>query len=188
MYGIIPALPFDGKLASMRPILVALTIALLTSACVRSASTPLPYRQNPFTPEASTHLCAAADLKTSSSAHDETGAVSLGVAIINQSKDACKLQPRPGISLFDGEKALDVELIQTKADSPSLNIFPGESVILVMSWRNYCGEVLKANPEIHLALTGSDSLSIQTQLSASPRCEDKKSPSTLTVNPYSYPP
>ena len=172
----------------MRPALLALIIVLLTSACVQPASTSQPFKgQNPFTPEAAAHLCTAADLQTSSSAHNETGIVTIGVTLINQSENTCNLQSPPQVSLR-AVPPLDLQLIQTKADAPTLSISPGESVILTLSWRNYCGPALKNDLKLHLALEGSEPLNIQTKLLVFPRCEDGKAPSTLTINPYSYPP
>ena len=183
-------MPFGGKLACMKPvILMALTILLLTSACVRPASTAEPFKgaKNPFTPEAA-QPCAAADLETSSSAHADAGLVTLGMTLINRSQHTCTLQSPPQPGLSDAGQTLDVQLIQLKADAPTLSISTGESLILIVEWRNYCGEALKDNPEIHLSLTGGESLTIQTSLTAFPRCENKTAPSTLTINPYSYPP
>jgi hypothetical protein len=174
----------------MRPvILVALTILFLTSACERPASTAQPFTgQNPFTPEAAAHLCTAAELQTSSNAHDESGFVILGITLINQSQHACNLQPPPQVSLRSAGQILDVERIQATTDETTLRIAPGESLILVMGWRNYCGKTLKDHPEIDLALTESETLTVQTELTAFPPCENANAPSTLTINPYSYPP
>ena len=169
---------------------MALIILLLTSACVRPVGTTEPFKraQNPFTPEPAASPCAAADLETSSSAHEDAGAVTLGITLINRSQHTCTLQSPPQPGLSNAGQPLDVELIQLKADAPTLGISTGESMILIVEWRNYCGEALKDNPEIHLALTESESLTIKTSLTAFPHCENENAPSTLTINPYSYPP
>jgi hypothetical protein len=186
---------FGGKLACMKPAcLAALTILLLTTACVRlaSAAQPMP-GQNPFTPAADARLCAAADLQTSSSAHEDAGAVILGVTLINASMQPCSLQNPPQVTLLDADQPLDVQLIQAEAlQTPpvqaALTIAPGESAILILAWRNSCGAAPKTGPGIRLTLAAGETLNIKTGAPAVPRCDDPNAPSTLTVNPYSYPP
>jgi hypothetical protein len=179
----------------MRPVsFIALIILLLTSACVRLASTSQPFNdQNPFTPAAATQLCSAADLQTSASAHEAGGVVTLGVTLINQFTSPCSLQPPPQISLLDADQTLDVEHLQAEPESgvpqdSLLMISPGESIVVALTWRNYCGEALQNGPDILLTLTGGETLTIKPNLRVSPSCEDASAPSTLTINPYSYPP
>jgi len=173
-------------------LLAALTILLLTTACVRLASTAQPGR-NPFTPDADAPLCAAADLQTSSNAHEDAGAIILGVTLINASRRPCSLQNPPQVTLFNANQPLDVqttraEPLQTPPVPTALTIFPGESAILILAWRNSCGGALKDGSVVHLMLGTGESLDLKTGASAVPRCETASAPSTLTVSPYSYPP
>jgi len=179
----------------MKPALIAaLIILLLTTACVRLVSTAQPMSgRNPFTPAADARLCAAADLQTSSSAHEDVGVVILGVTLINASKRPCSLQNPPQVTLFDAAQPLDVQVtqaesLQTPPAPAVLTIAPGESVILILTWRNHCGAAPKTGPAVNLALPGGETLNIQAGAPVVPRCEAANAPSTLTVNPYSYPP
>lgn len=174
----------------MRSILfAALLISLFTSACNRSVSTIEPYTgKNPFTPAATAHPCTADDLQTSSNAHSDAGAVTLGVTLINQSQNPCTMQPPPQINLLDADKPLDIKEIQTGADKSPLSIAPGESLIVILAWDNYCGAVLKDDPNLQLKLTEGETLTVKANLKEPPRCHDSNAPSTLTINPYSYPP
>jgi hypothetical protein len=147
--------------------------------------------RNPFTPAAQARLCGAADLQTSSNTHKDDSGVTLGVTLINTSTSPCSLQNLPQVTLLDADRPLDVQLVQAgEGGTPVavLPISPGESVILILVWRNYCGEALKDGPSVRLALPAGESLTIQADASAVPRCEATNDPSTLTVNPYSYPP
>jgi hypothetical protein len=174
--------------------LAALILLLLTTACVRPASTAQPMSgRNPFTPAAGARLCAAADLQTSSSAHEDAGAVILGVTLINASMRPCNFQNPPQVTLFDADQPLDVQVTQAEPlETPPvptvLTIAPGESVILILAWRNQCGAAPKTGAAIHLALPDGETLNIKTGAPVVPRCDAANAPSTLTVNPYSYPP
>ena len=181
----------SGRLGfTMKPsALIVLLIVFLTSACVRPVSTAPPMTgRNPFTPQPATRLCAAADLETSSNAHDNTEALILGVTLINHSKSPCSLLGPPLVTLLNADQPLDVQLIQAESGAAILTIAPGEGVILIVTWRNYCGSALKDGPGIHLTLSESESLNIKPEVHAVPRCETANAPSTLTINPYSYPP
>ncbi len=175
----------------MRPILfVVLSILLFTSACVQPASTPSSVTgRNPFTPEPAAVQCIAADLQvSSSSSQDDAGAISLGITLINQSGHACSVQPPAQVSLVSGNQPLDVQLAQAQTDALPLKIATGESIILLLNWRNYCGEKLQNTLGLRLNLSATETLTMTPHLPALPRCEDAKKPSMLTVSPYSYPP
>ena len=174
----------------MRPILfVVLSILLFTSACVQPASTPSSITgRNPFTPEPVAPLCIAADLQVSSNAREDDGAVSLGITLINQSGHTCNVQPPAQVSLLNGDQPLDVQIVQTQTDALPLKIATGESIVLLLNWRNYCGEKLQNTLGLRLNLSASETLTMTPDLPALPHCYDAKKPSTLTVSPYSYPP
>jgi hypothetical protein len=149
--------------------------------------------RNPFTPAADARLCAAADLQTSSNVHEDTGAIILGVTLINASTRPCSLQNPPQVTLLNADQPLAIQMteaepLQTPPIPAALTISPGESAILILVWRNYCGGALKNAPGIHLALAAGETLNIKAGAPAVPRCEAATAPSTLTVNPYSYPP
>jgi Protein of unknown function (DUF4232) len=168
---------------------LVLIFLILASACVRPASTLEPVT-------AAARPCAATDLQTSSSSNGTAGSVVLGVTLINQSGASCALGGQPHITLSDhpntpgaGGQPLDVRIEAAPGVPPaSLSIAPGESVIAILTWSNYCGAALKDGPTIHLALQAGESLDIPTAAEAVPRCTAQNEPSTLTVNPYSYPP
>ncbi len=170
--------------------LLALTFLLLTSACERSESTANPMSgRNPFTPVAVARPCGAVDLQTSSNSYDDAGAVVLGLTLINTSKSVCSLQGPAQVTLLDAGQPLDVQRVQAGEDAPlALGVSPGESLVLILAWRNYCGPALKDSPVIRLALANEESLSTRADVSVIPRCEAASDPSTLTVNPYAYPP
>lgn len=174
----------------MRPILfVVLFILLFTSACVQPASTPSSITgRNPFTPEPTAPKCLAADLQASSSAHEDSGAMNLGITLINQSGHACSVQPPAQLSLWNRDQPMDVQPVQTQTDASPLKIATGESLVLLLNWRNYCGEELENPPGLRLNLSAAETLTITPDLPALPRCEDAKKPSSLTISPYSYPP
>jgi len=167
----------------MKRTALLLTIALLTSACVRPASTLKPEP----TSSGKVRLCGVADLQTSSNPNDAADSVTLGVTLVNTSQSPCALKNPPQVTLIGNGQPLDAKTIQTQADSATLTIAHGESAIAVLIWQNYCGETLKDGPSIHLALTTDESLDIKN-VQAVPGCEDSTQPSTLTIQPYSYPP
>ncbi len=174
----------------MKPIVfVLLSILLFTSACVQPASTPPSFTgRNPFTPEAPADLCLAADLQVSSNAQDDDGVISLSITLINQSGHVCNVQPPAQVRLLNGDQPLDVQIVQMQTDALPLKIAMGESIVLLLNWRNYCGEKLQNPLGLRLDLSAGETLTITPNLSALPRCEDDKKPSTLTVSSYSYPP
>jgi hypothetical protein len=179
-----------------RKTLIVLAFLLLTGACTRPAST---LEAQPA-PTGSVRLCGAADLQPSSSSNGATGAIVLGVTLINQSETPCALPGQPQVALSNNPhtpgavgQTLAVQVIQAQADqaaptSVTLTIAPGESIIAILIWRNYCGEALADGVTIRLTLTTGQSLDIQADALAVPRCDAKNEPSTLLVNPYSYPP
>lgn len=175
----------------MKPILlIVLPILLFTTACVRDMGAVEPYTgSNPFTPEAAAHVCTIADLHPSPNVHKEGGNVTLGIALINQSQhDTCNLPPHPQLSLLDGDQPLEIALIPADDEAASLNIAPGESVILVALWQNYCAKAPTSDLTLRLTIRDAQTLDVPLAPSTIPDCADAKSPSTLTVNPYSYPP
>lgn len=178
----------------MKHFILALTLLLLTTACELSASTAQP-GQNPFTPAPDARLCAAVDLQASSNAHDSPDALALGVTLVNGSGTACSLQNPAQITLLDAGSPLDVQTIQAQVgpDEPGvppemLTVSPGESAVLVLEWRNACGQTLQNGLTLLLSLPGGERLEIETDVPAVPRCTSPGDPSTLIVNPYSYPP
>lgn len=174
-------------------VILALTIFLLT-ACELQASTAQP-GQNPFTPAPEARLCTAADLQASSNAHDSPDALALGVTLVNGSGTPCSLQNPAQVTLLDAGSPLDVQIIQAQAGPDelgvppeSLAVSPGESAVLVLEWRNACGETIQNGLTLLLSLPGGERLEIETDVPAVPRCTSPDNPSTLIVNPYSYPP
>jgi hypothetical protein len=167
----------------MKPTSLHLLIALLTSACVRPASTLEPEP----TSSGKVRLCGMADLQTSSNANDAAGSITLGVTLINTSQSPCALKNPPQVTLIGNGQPLDAKTIQTQADTATLTIAHGENAIAILIWQNYCGEMLKDGPSIHLALTTNESLDIKN-VQVVPGCDDSTQPSTLTIQPYSYPP
>lgn len=174
----------------MKQFTCLLMLALFTSACVLPASTAQPYKgQNPFTPEAAAHICAIADLQTSSSAQENAdGNITLGVTLINGAENICNLPPQPQISLLDGAQPLEIKLVQADSESASVNISPSGSVILIVLWQNYCGKAPKNDLTLRLTIQNGETLDVAFDSSATPTCQNADNPSTLTVNPYSYPP
>lgn len=175
----------------MKPILfILLPILLLTTACVRDLGTVEPFTgQNPFTPEAAAHVCPATDLHPSPNVHKEGGNVTVGIALINQStQDTCNLPPNPQLRLLDGDQPLDVASIAADGEAASLNIAPGESVILVALWQNYCAKAPTSDLSMRLTFHDGQTLDVALIPLTVPDCTDSNAPSTLTVNPYSYPP
>jgi hypothetical protein len=83
---------------------------------------------------------------------------------------------------------LEVETIPAEGDSASLNIAPGESVILVVLWQNYCAKSPTSDLTLRLTMRDGQTLDVALGSLTIPDCSDSKSPSMLTVNPYSYPP
>ena len=162
--------------------------SVLMSACTRLVSTPAP--EPSLT--GGIRSCTAADLQTSSSSNGASGAIVLGVTLLNQSKSPCALVGPPEVTLTDGSRPLDVEILpaedQTQPAPAGLTIAPGESAVAILLWRNYCAQAPKNGATIHLVLPSGESLEIKTDIMAIPRCDVKDQPSTLTVNPYSYPP
>lgn len=188
--------------------LPALAVLLLASACVRPISTleTVPGR-NPFTPAptpifsplpglSSTqdlHPCRAADLRTSSNSNGATGAIVLGVTIVNTSTGTCTLENPPQVSLLADGQALAVQIIPAASEEATpgpatLSVSPGESVIAILVWRNYCATVLPDGPLVRLTLPKGEQLEVASNAQAVPHCDSASDPSTLTVNPYSYPP
>ncbi len=172
-----------------RTSLIVLSLLILTSACTRPASTLVPEAS----PTSEVRLCNASDLQTSSNSNGATGAIILGVTLVNTSKSACVLVGPPQVTLTGSGQTLDAQIIQAQADQTphapaALTVSPGESAIVILIWRNYCGETLTVGPIIHLSLTTDQALDIQTGVEAVPRCDVQDEPSTLTVNPYSFPP
>jgi hypothetical protein len=165
-------------------------IVCLTSACTRPASTLDPQP----TPTDGVRLCTVADLQTSSNSNDAGGSTVLGVTLVNTSKSPCILAGPPPVTLAGDGRVLDVEIAQDSAQEeiPStpaaLRIAPGESVIAILIWENYCGAAPTDNLTIHLDLTIDETLEIPAKEVITPRCEAKNRPSTLTIYPYSYPP
>jgi hypothetical protein len=175
----------------MKPIrLIVLSILLFTTACVRDLGAIEPFTgSNPFTPEAAAYVCPIADLQPSPNVHKEGGNVTLGIAFINQSEhDTCNLPPHPQLTLLDGDQSLDVASIPAEGEAASLNIAPGESLILVALWQNYCAETPKSDLTMRVTIRDGQTLDVALGPLTIPDCTDSKSPSTLTVNPYSYPP
>jgi hypothetical protein len=169
----------------MRPgTFLILTFLLVTGACTRPLSTLAPEPA----PTSGMRPCGAADLQTSSSSNSIPDALMLGVTLINQTGTPCVLDGRPQITLTDHGRPLDLRIEDAQGVPPAtLSIAPGESLIAILTWRNYCGETLN-DLVIHLALAAGESLDIQTDLNAAPGCDAPGEPSTLTINPYSYPP
>lgn len=175
----------------MKPVaLASLVFVLIASACVRTGSTvPTVVGQNPFTPAASPRLCAAADLQTSSNARENAGAVTLGVTLINASQRPCTLQNPPQVALLDVGRRLDIQPLQAETEHlGTLRLLPGESAVLVLIWRNQCGAALEDGPTIRLVLPDDENLDVPVDAASAPNCDAANDPSTLVVNPYSYPP
>jgi len=173
----------------MKRTFLTLLIVLLTAACTRLGSTPQPAAS----PTGALRLCAAADLQTSSSSNAATGAIQLGVTLINISKSPCVLVEPPQVALNGKSAPLDVQIIDAAADQTppapaGVSIAPGNSVIIILVWRNYCGAALTDGPVIHITITTDQALDVRAGLDAVPRCDAAGAPSTLTVQPYSYPP
>lgn len=161
---------------------------ILTSACTRPASSA---GTEPAT--SAVGPCGAADLQTSSNSNGATGSIALGVTLVNTSKSLCAMEGTPQVALTANGQTLDVQMLQAPADQTppapaTLTVAPGESVIAILIWRNYCGETLPGGPTIRLTLGTGEKLDIRADAYAVPRCDVKTEPSTLTVNPYSYPP
>lgn len=164
-------------------------ILLLSSACTREASGPALEAS----PTSGTRLCAALDLQTSSNSNGATGAIQIGVTLVNASKSPCIVIGPPPVSLLKAGRPLGVQIVQTPADQTppapaALNLAPGNSLIVILVWRNYCAAPLAGGPSIHLALTMDQALDIPVDAQAVPPCDAPGQPSTLTVNPYSFPP
>jgi hypothetical protein len=182
---------FGGKLACMKPLALAvLTILLLSaSACVRLISTPLP---EPSPDKRSVDLCTAADLQTSSNSSAATGSVILGVTLLNISESPCILRGYPQMTLTANGQALDVQTVQARVGQessiPMLTIAPGESAIAIAIWNNYCAKAPKSGLGIHIILATGESLDFKTSIQSLPACDASGKPSTLSINPYSYPP
>jgi len=178
--------------------LLALAILFLTAACIRPVSTAQPDDgSNPFTPVAGPRLCAAADLQASSNAHEAPDSLALGVTLVNQSGTRCGLQNPPQVTVDGLEPPPDVRDASASAEgTPSgqgapagtLIVSPGESAVLILAWRNYCGEMPGDGPTLHLTLSEEETVEINVDTPTAPRCEDTSAPSTLDVNPYGYPP
>ncbi len=170
-----------------RKTLFVLTLLIVSCACTRTASTLAPRPS----PTSEVRLCSTADLQTSSNSNGATGSIVLGVTLVNSSKSPCVLVGPPQVTLTVSGRPLDVQIVRVDQASPSptaLTISPGESAIVILIWRNYCGAALADGPSIQLALTTGQTLDIKADVEAIPRCDAKNEPSTLTVNPYSYPP
>jgi Protein of unknown function (DUF4232) len=180
---------FGGKLACMKPLaLAALTILLLaTSACVRLASTPPPEPS----PEKE-GLCRIADLQASSSSSDAGGSLVIGVTLFNISKSPCTLRGYPQMMLTANGKALNIQTVQARVGQessvPTLKIAPGESAIAIAVWENYCASAPTGDLGIRLTLATGEGLDLQSDIQSPPGCDASNQPSTLSVNPYSYPP
>ena len=162
---------------------------VLTSGCTRPAGTA----QAGASPTSGARLCRAADLQTSSNSNGATGAIQLGVTLVNISKSPCDLVGPPQVTLLGGGRALDVQVIQAPADQTppapaALTLAPGDSVIEILVWHNYCAAAPADGPVIHLALTTDQALEIGTGAQDVPPCAAKNQASTLTVSPYSFPP
>ena len=173
----------------MRRIPIFVLMLLLASGCSREASAPAAQAS----PTGGTRLCRAADLQTSSNSNGATGAIQLGMTLVNISNSPCDLVGPPQVTLLGGGRALDVQVLQAAADQTppapaALTLAPGDSVIEILVWRNYCGAALADGPVIHLALTTDQALEIGTAAQDVPRCDAQNQTSTLTVNPYSFPP
>jgi hypothetical protein len=168
---------------------VFITLLLLSTGCTRPVSTALP----DSSPTVGTALCAASDLGTSSNSNGASGDVQIGVTLVNNSKSACLVIGPPQVTLLAGGHALDVQVIQTPPNQTppapaALTIAPGNSVIVILLWQNYCGPPPPDGVTVHLALTTDQALDIPLGIQGAPLCGSQGQPSTLTVAPYSFPP
>lgn len=174
----------------MKPIfLLLISCALLLGACTRPISTAAPEAASTA---GGTRACGAADLQTSSNSNDANGTIVLGVTLVNISKSPCALEGLPQVTLSDGQKPLDVQITQAGDQTPpvpsGLTVAAGESAVVILVWGNYCGPSLKDGATLQLVLANGETLKVKAEAAAVPHCDAKDQPSTLTVNPYSFPP
>ena len=170
--------------------LLFITLLLATCGCTRAASTSAP--QSVAT-AGGTRLCAAADLRTSSNSNDASGSIQIGVTLVNVSQTACLVIGPPPVTMMGNGRVLDLQIIQAPSDQtppapPAVMVAPGNSIVAILLWSNYCGGALAGGPTLHLALTTDQGLDIPLEPQAVPDCTAQNQPSTLTINPYSFPP
>jgi hypothetical protein len=177
------------------------SLSLALSACVRTASTPIPSAKPAGNVPAATttvtpgpaNPCHAADLETSSNSNATAKAVVIGITLVNKTGEACILSSDPQIALLDANGSplpveyISAEVEQTPPLPAEIRVIPGESAIVSMVWKNPCPP---HNAKITIQLTFPDGESLRITPGTIPglRCDDKTAPSTVTVSPYSYPP
>jgi hypothetical protein len=181
----------------LRKILPFCLSLFLLSACLRPASdlppTPPPL-DFPSPAPGTTPLCLLGDLKTSSNSIDTGEALLLGLTLTNQTKNPCALTNPPQLGLQTGNgQPLEIQAaamtpVQTPPAPVEVILAPGESVIVSLTWQNYCQPLPKNGLTLQLTLSEQTELKTAIQIGAGPRCDAKDKPSTLTITPYSYPP
>jgi len=181
----------------MKRMLLIFLMTTLTVACTRAASSAAPKEPAlnfPSPVPGNIPLCQAAELQTSSNSLEESGAVTLGVTLTNQSKNPCTLSNPPQVRLLNASgQDLKVETAVSPAvqTPPAANIIllaPAESVIMSLIWRNFCQTLPIESLILNLTLSEKQALEVKMQTPGKPGCDTPGQASSLTIAPYSSPP
>jgi hypothetical protein len=181
----------------MKRLIIILLLTIVTSACSRAASSPLPTEPAldfPTTSPNAQPRCSASNLEASSNSNGANGAIILGVTLTNISQTPCTLSNPPQASLLNASsEPLDLQTVEVSPEqtppAPALmQLAPGESAIMTLIWSNIC----KAPPDdginLRLELSKDQNLDVKMKINAKPRCDAENEASTITVAPYSIPP
>lgn len=179
-----------------RLVLILLTV-VLTTACNRSSSTPMPtgLPLNFPTPRPEdVPLCQPSDLKISSNSNITSDAISIGITLTNQSKKLCALaNPPKVVPLTTGGKLIETQLqiasaIQTPPAPAILLLNASESKIISINWQNYCQNLPSDGITIRVNLSQGQDLDVNMDLKPDSGCKAGDKPSSLQITPYSDPP
>ncbi len=156
------------------------------TACVRSFSVSEGSNQTSSTP-----LCAAADFDTSSSADDTGEHITLGVTLSYHGTTNCSLPNLPLLSLasFSGQP-LNVTyqtVNPTEAPEPP-TVTPGDRVIAIARWRNYCEKLPEQGIRIYIEMPGGGRIDAPVVLTKGPPCLDQDQGSIAEITPFTFPP
>jgi hypothetical protein len=177
------------------------TLMTVIIACllVAGAAWYLSYRSAPASPvpqnfpPVQSSACAPDMLSASSSWQGATGALAGSISLMDVSSSSCTVPAYPAIALESGSSTLPLSFVRqgTTTDAAPLSLAPSASAQALFSWRNWCAAAPKGPMRFVLMLQGG-SLSIpvvsasgQPVRPGAPRCDDKTSSSTLSLQAFS---
>jgi hypothetical protein len=146
--------------------------------------------------EAEVSACRLGDLSASMDWHRSGGALAGRLVLANFGAQPCTVQGAPHIELVNANGwKLPVDQVQAAKDSPPAEVILDPAAVYTAEaafvWRNWCTPASEGDRHLEVTLPGyPGKLIVPVQdpngsyLTDTPRCDDRSSPSTLTIKAF----